>query len=531
MNSKLIAWAALAVFHAVAVAGVQDGLDALTTKKYDVARGHFESEPKDPEGLFQLGLMAFNGLGEAKNETRASELFKRASELGHVRAKIQYAYALGNGRGVEKSGLKAIDALKELAQDGNAEAMSTLGRVYKFGWWDQPVNAKDGIAWFEKAAAAGDNMARLNLGYSYMLGDGVEKNEKEGVRWFKLGAENDYPAATLEYARALSAGSGGLEKNETEAFAMIRKVAESGNRIGQHDMASALMYGRGVARDDRQAARWMDASARQGYVPAQSMMGDMFRLGRGFPVSRIEAFKWYTIAIANQTTKAAERDIRLRSGLASEMSQAATEDGMRRAKAFAPQPGFKPLAAPLPDMPRGNSFSLGGKDIKVSLPAGFTNTWESSDVVRRTYPNELSLVSVLFTMGHKDDMDNVKLGVSSGFRQIYLSKAFNADDIDVKADAFEKMKALFKSGQAKSAEAGSVSNIKSLADDETTLSVSRTINRNPQFLQGIGLMRLKGRVFEFEVTGFRHEQMEDLHRIMRDFATSMVNANTGFFNQ
>ena len=82
-----IALAALAAMGAaLSQASTRDGLDALAVRKYDVARAQFEKEQSDPEALFQLGMMALNGIGEAKHERRAAELFRRASAMNHVNA-------------------------------------------------------------------------------------------------------------------------------------------------------------------------------------------------------------------------------------------------------------------------------------------------------------------------------------------------------------------------------------------------------------------------------------------------------------
>ena len=56
------------------------------------------------------------------------------------------------------------------------------------------------------------------------------------------------------------------------------------------------MTGRGVPAHERDAARFIDASARQGWPAAQFYLGEMFRNGWGVPKSIPEAYVWFSIA-------------------------------------------------------------------------------------------------------------------------------------------------------------------------------------------------------------------------------------------
>jgi TPR repeat protein len=69
------------------------------------------------------------------------------------------------------------DAL-EAAEKGNAEAQITLGFMYING---QNVlkNEEQGVAWIRKAAEEGDAQAQITLGVLYFLGKGVIKDDKQ----------------------------------------------------------------------------------------------------------------------------------------------------------------------------------------------------------------------------------------------------------------------------------------------------------------------------------------------------------------
>lgn len=511
-------------------ATLQEGLDALTLRQYGVARARFEAEGESAEALFQLGALAAGGLGEARNETRAAELYRRAGELGHARARLRYIFALGDGRGVAKDAAQALSLLVQAGEGGNHEAMGLAGVAMRYGWWGLPADKASGVRWLLRAAEAGDALGRFHLALAYQAGDGVERDPAEVLRLLRLGTEQQHVESMLEFAQLLLSGSG-VGKNEAEGVALIRRVADSGNRQGQRQLGMLFLNGQGLPKDEREAARWIDAAARQGDGYAQGLMGDLFRLGRGVPQNKLEAFKWYTIGMQGESGRNAERYGNLRNTLATDMSGASAEEGLRRAREFVPQPGFKPLPTPLADLPRGNTFVLGGKDIKVPLPSGYVNTAELSDVVRRTYPNDAALASTLYTLGFKQDLENSRLGLASGVRQIHLQRAYASNDIDIQDETFARIREVLKNEAEKAIASGAISNVKTVSDDANSYVVSRTINRNPQFVQAYGMVRVKSRVFEYHMTGFRQEQEAELHRTARDFAGGLISGNTGFFGQ
>ena len=51
--------------------------------------------------------------------------------------------------------------------------------------------------------------------------------------------------------------------------------------------------GRGVPQSDKEAVKWYQKAAEQGYADAQFNLGVMYKIGRGVPQSDKEAVKWY----------------------------------------------------------------------------------------------------------------------------------------------------------------------------------------------------------------------------------------------
>jgi TPR repeat protein len=77
------------------------------------------------------------------------------------------------------------------------------------------------------------------------------------------------------------------------AFQIWKSLAEQGRQSAQYGLGELYSLGNGVARDDREAARWYQRAAASGHVAAQSKLGALYDEGRGVPQSLSKAMKWY----------------------------------------------------------------------------------------------------------------------------------------------------------------------------------------------------------------------------------------------
>jgi serine/threonine protein kinase len=105
-------------------------------------------------------------------------------------------------------------------------------------------------------AEGGNAFAQADLGTMYLRGEGVRRNDKQAVAWF-------------------------------------RRAADLGNAGGQYGLGLAYLLGRGVPKDDEQAVAWYRKAADGGAAPAQSNLGYMYEYGFGVPKDRQQAIDWY----------------------------------------------------------------------------------------------------------------------------------------------------------------------------------------------------------------------------------------------
>jgi len=63
----------------------------------------------------------------------------------------------------------------------------------------------------------------------------------------------------------------------------------------------------GVQASFKEAARWEDLAARQGYPLAESGLALLYESGRGLPLDYVAAYAWYSRAIADGDKSGAAR--------------------------------------------------------------------------------------------------------------------------------------------------------------------------------------------------------------------------------
>ena len=101
----------------------------------------------------------------------------------------------------------ALALFKPLAKQGNAEAQTSLGRMYAEGQGvrrDYPEAAK----WFRLAAEQGNASAQQSLGVLYDKGQGVPKDYQEAMKWFRMAAEQGNASAQQNLSVMYSEGHG-----------------------------------------------------------------------------------------------------------------------------------------------------------------------------------------------------------------------------------------------------------------------------------------------------------------------------------
>ncbi|MCC6949758.1 MAG: SEL1-like repeat protein [Bradyrhizobiaceae bacterium] len=113
-----------------------------------------------------------------------------------------------------------------------------------------------------------------------------------------------------------------------------RRAAEAGDRIAMRNLGSALMMGRGVEQNEREALRWLRQAADNGNGDAIAMtrLGDAYIHGRGVERDPREAARWIKMAAdKNEPMALHNYGIMLRDGLGVEKNYPLSVNYFRRA--------------------------------------------------------------------------------------------------------------------------------------------------------------------------------------------------------
>ena len=95
-------------------------------------------------------------------------------------------------------------------------------------------------------------------------------------------------------AGTIEDGLAALDAGMSEvAFITVCKAAEQGNALAQTLLGAIYRCGKGVPQNYQQAVSWYRKAAEQGIAEAQFNLGNMYRYGKGLPPDYKEAVTWY----------------------------------------------------------------------------------------------------------------------------------------------------------------------------------------------------------------------------------------------
>jgi TPR repeat protein len=160
---------------------------------------------------------------------------------------------------------------------------------------DEYYQAKDyqqAVAWFRKAAEAGEPLGMTNLGYVYENGYGVEKDHKEAITWYRKAAEAG-DAQGMNNLGYMYGNGYGVDKDYKQAVIWYRKAATAGKASGMANLGYMYVNGLGVDKDYKQAVAWYRKAAEAGDAVGMNNLGWMYRNGYGVDKDYKQAVTWY----------------------------------------------------------------------------------------------------------------------------------------------------------------------------------------------------------------------------------------------
>ena len=254
----------------------------------DKAFEHFSraADKGEPDAMYNLGRIYKYAIGRPENPERALHFFAQAVENGNDNAGIELALAYE----YEYGGLlfdadKILEYITPPAKNRHPYALYKLGCYYCYNVIEDDV--EKGLDYFRQAFDRGSMHAAIALGDYFLYGENADYDE--AFKYYKCASEQDYITEALGFC--FLAGLG-VEKNETEAFKYLSIAADRDNVAAKHRLGMCYKYGVGTSTNFAEAFRWFRAAAEDGFVEAAYEVGMFLLNGEGVPENHSEGVQW-----------------------------------------------------------------------------------------------------------------------------------------------------------------------------------------------------------------------------------------------
>lgn len=178
-------------------------------------------------------------------------------------------------------------------------------RAYRAGDYERAAK------FFRKASDDGEIVADWYLGHMYRQGLGVPRDDAMAYSYYTRVSEHydpeeangkrlritvDAMVRLADYQRT-GAVNAGLEPDPKSAAQTYLKVATAyGHPAAQYALGVMSIKGEGMKRNPQQGLKWLMASARKRYAPAEAYLGELYWEGKLVRADRTRAVMWYILA-------------------------------------------------------------------------------------------------------------------------------------------------------------------------------------------------------------------------------------------
>ncbi|KAI1176503.1 hypothetical protein F4777DRAFT_269895 [Nemania sp. FL0916] len=235
-----------------------------------------------------------DGGGTRKDPLKAIQWYKRAATLGDTPAMYKVGMILLKGLlGQAKNPREAIGWLKRAAERADAEnphALHELGLLYESAQPNDVIIRDEmyALQLFEQAAHLGYKFSQFRVGCVYEYGSmGCPIDPRQSIMWYSRAATQGEHQSELALSGWYLTGSDGvLQQSDTEAYLWARKAAQAGLAKAEYAMGYFTEVGIGVPANLEDAKRWYWRAAAQDFPKARERLEDLKRGGRNAPRQR-----------------------------------------------------------------------------------------------------------------------------------------------------------------------------------------------------------------------------------------------------
>jgi TPR repeat protein len=203
---------------------------------YAKAREVWETlaEVGNGDALFNLGIMAEDGLGEPRDLTKAEALYTSAANSNNFKAQYRLGLLYSTGGVLKKDVQRARVFLTLASQHGDKDATAMLAQLNDTTQTPTPLQQADLLSAsgqhtkaaeiYSALAAQNNTDAQTRLAWMYEAGRGVTQDLGEAARRFQIAAHAGH--AEAQYALAVMFRTGrGLVRNDVQSLVWLKRSA------------------------------------------------------------------------------------------------------------------------------------------------------------------------------------------------------------------------------------------------------------------------------------------------------------------
>ena len=202
------------------------------------------------------------GGGTRKDPVKAMQWYKRAAQLGDVPAMYKMGIIQLKGLlGQPRNPREALVFLKKAAERADAEnphALHELGLLHENGSEGVPKDERYSKDLFVRCANLGYKFSQYRLGCAYEYGlMGCPVEPRQSIAWYSKAAVQEEHQSELALSGWYLTGSDGvLQQSDTEAYLWARKAAQAGLAKAEYAMGYFTEVGIGAPANLEDAKRW-----------------------------------------------------------------------------------------------------------------------------------------------------------------------------------------------------------------------------------------------------------------------------------
>lgn len=198
---------------------------------------------------------------------------------------------------IERKEIEQAAERRQLKWQRKFEVERSERKVDEISRWGVGIIIIFGLVWFFDYK---DKLSANDIGIQSSSYAAAPVNIDESAKvtqYFKAAEQGDIKAQ-VDLGMAYEKGKG-ITKDETQAALWFRKAAERGNPLAQDILGYLYANGKGVVKDKVQTVIWYRKAAEQGNVNAQFNLAVAYKNGIGLSKDETQAVKWFGKA-ANQ---------------------------------------------------------------------------------------------------------------------------------------------------------------------------------------------------------------------------------------